>query len=515
MAGLFDYFADSPLIKEPRQYSNPTGRADPTVPVESSSGFDWNALGSGILAGGAAGRGDIRGALAVIDRPNEERRRDKLLQLQEERLKLDKLQTVPSLIATLSRVSEMVSDPAAAKQIAGVVKPLFKEVAGVEWDDEFISSFILDNSKGEIVAKMYPELAKLKPQELLRLANNPKMLEQAISMQREKMGKEAIEEYDKIVAGGGIKEGADQKEVVKALDSLIPGWKFVTDEQKLQRGLPTKSVMEAEAKAKIEQKPTDVGDEREALAQELGFKRFSELPPEKKKEINAEIKRRSDEKEALARDREGRLAGQFAQSIGMQEKRLALQEEQQRRLLPSQQKTLTSNKVAMETIDEFSSAYEDFIKESGGGPLSDMIRGGIAKNMNAQRAQDLVTVSGRTPAEKKLAARYNAIIGNIRNLTDEVGVLTDIDANRILGSFNPAQDKEQVRANLQARRQSHERTYNAQIQDYQAMGKDVSGFVKQGVTKPKQGGDGGVMRNKSKSGKPIISRDGGKTWEYE
>jgi hypothetical protein len=104
---------------------------------------------------------------------------------------------------------------------------------------------------------------------------------------------------------------------------------------------------------------------------------------------------------------------------------------------------------------------------------------------------------GRTPAEIKLAAKYNALVSNLRSLTNEVGVMTDQDAVRILGSFDPAQDRKQVVANIDARRKSHERTYSTNLEDLTAMGKDVSKFQQPtGPAKPAAAAGGWSIRPK-------------------
>ena len=163
--------------------------------------------------------------------------------------------------------------------------------------------------------------------------------------------------------------------------------------------------------------------------------------------------------------------------MAMRDRQEDLRAEQHRRLLPSQQKQLTGDRIAIGMIDDYKKGFENFVKESNGSTLSDIFRGTIAKNKNVQKVDDLVSAKGRTPAEIELASKYNALIGNLRNLTNEVGVLTDADAVRILGSFDPAQDRKQVVANLDARRKSHERRFNTQLEDLQAIGKDVSKFI--------------------------------------
>src|SRR3990167_6791902 len=204
-------------------------------------------------------------------------------------------------------------------------------------------------------------------------------------------------------------------------------------------GVPTQTGWKIIEGIKSVKEPTgpSVGPDREALAQERGFISFADAPADKKTEINKKVKRREDERLALTEQNQGRLAGQFAQNLAMQEKRLTQSEEKMRMLLPSQQKILTGNRTAIKTIDNYEKAFNEYIKESGGGALSDIIRGGIAQNLNAQRAADLVFIQGRTPAEKKFAAEYNAMVGSVKSLTDEVGVLTDLDVPRIMGSFNP------------------------------------------------------------------------------
>ena len=234
-------------------------------------------------------------------------------------------------------------------------------------------------------------------------------------------------------------------------------------------------------KAIKEPKGPSVGPDREALAQQAGFSSFADAPTDKKAEINIEVKRREDERIAQTGEKEGRLAGQFAQNLAMQERRLSQSEEKMRMLLPSQQKILTGNRTAIKTIDNYEKAFDDYVKESKGGTLSDLIRGGIVRNLNAQRAADLVFIEGRTPAEKTLAAEYNAMIGSVKSLTDEVGVLTDLDVPRIMGSFNPMVERGQFKANIAARRRMHQRSIDTSLEDYQAMGKDVSKFLQYGT----------------------------------
>jgi hypothetical protein len=155
------------------------------------------------------------------------------------------------------------------------------------------------------------------------------------------------------------------------------------------------------------------------------------------------------------------------------------------KLSVNQTKTLSQNETAIAAIDSFANAFEDFASKSGGA-ASDMLRGAIAKNANAQRVQDLVTVQGRTPEERRLAAKYNTIVGNIKQLTDEAGVLTDTDAQRILRSFDISLHPDQVRENLKARKESHSLTFNTTVDSIAKSGKDVSRYQKYELPKPAQ-----------------------------
>lgn len=236
------------------------------------------------------------------------------------------------------------------------------------------------------------------------------------------------------------------------------------------------ALKEKEARIKGENRSPSVGTDREALAQELGFKSFADAPAKTKSEINTEVKRREDERIDLTERNQGRLAGQFAQNMSLQERRLALQEEQSRRLLPSQQKILTGNRNALNMIDSYEKAHDEMMKETGG-KLSQVIKGAIAKNQGINTLADVANISGGTPAERKFAGEYNSMIAGLKSLTEEVGVLTDSDAVRILKSFNPAVTNEQFKANIAARKKFHNRAFNTALEDYQSMGKDVSRFA--------------------------------------
>lgn len=290
--------------------------------------------------------------------------------------------------------------------------------------------------------------------------------------------------------------------VVKTANHLFDSKAVATKEEALRKSLAmhneyiakhpkynTQIVDAAKKMMMIEKEPArvNVGEHREALALEMGLPNFAAATPEQKRIINEKVglpEQRAAESLAVAKERELRLSEQFAQSqiatnrrMDQSDERIRLEQERQKRLLPAQEKVLTQNKLAMKAIDDYSSAFENFMKESKGAPISDMFRGAIAKNANAQRAVDLVTATGRTPAEKTLAAKYNTIVGNIKSLTDEVGVLTDTDAGRILRSFDLSLDANQVRANLRERRNSHQRTFDTAIESYDALGKDVSKFL--------------------------------------
>ncbi len=187
----------------------------------------------------------------------------------------------------------------------------------------------------------------------------------------------------------------------------------------------------------------------------------------------------------LSERRTNAMLGNMGRNQDIQNRRLDLQEEQQRRLAPSQGKILTQQRNAVDNIDNFSDAYEAMAKENGG-KVSASFKGWLAKNPNAQTLAD---ISGKiSPAERTFAATVLSTRGNLRSLSDEVGVFTKEDENRILASYDPTMTPAQVRENLKAVRQRHERVYGNYKTDYEASGKDVSKYTPDLKRKPSGGG---------------------------
>lgn len=427
-------------------------------------------------------------------------------------------------LAALREINNQLQDLALSSiEDPKVIEPKLRELQkiskdiGIPFDDKLVEHY-RDNALS-LATSYDPELVKdASPQEIAGIKQ--------LTIKAMKGDVKSIEELDLLRAGKLAQriqkkaaeieaQGIDRGEAIK--HAVMSSGGYLAGNPKNMSAALDMIKKYREATVGTEDKSPSVGPDREALAQEMGYSSFSKVPTDQKTVINKEVKRREDERLAAGTAKEDRLASQFGvamskadQRIAQTDQRIALQEEQQRRILPSQQKVITGNKAAIATVNNYEKAYDEYIKESKGGALSDIIRGGIAKNLTAQRATDLVTIEGRTPAEKRLAAEYNAMIGSIKQLTDEPGVMTDADVPRIMGSFNPAVERGQFKANIQARRKIHQRAIDTQLEDLQAMGKDVSGFVNKSNSN-----SGGIMRSKSKSDKPIVSKDGGKTWEYE
>jgi len=151
-------------------------------------------------------------------------------------------------------------------------------------------------------------------------------------------------------------------------------------------------------------------------------------------------------------------------------------ERQRQTILPSQQNQITTSRVQYKALSDYEKAYDEFIAGTKGGAVSDIFRGAIAKNRTAQKLSDVVMPEGRTEPERKLAAKYTALVSDLRYLTNEVGVLTDVDAMRILGALDPSGERKQVKANIEERKVGVKRTFDTLIQDLAAMDKDVSKF---------------------------------------
>ena len=440
----------------------------PSVTPKPSSDVDWKTLiGLGVegFASGFAGRAPQGPALL---------QRKQLAQQQQqqdaEKMQLDKLGMGLKVWEEIRKAAETIDDPKMAESMAQFLSGTMKTL-GHNYSKEEISQAILNPERIDDILRRYPDLKRtgFNKKQILQYANDPLTRERVDKELDKVRGKEAftalLQGKDKTQEIDGEQKKLSDLSWQQLLD-LHPDVGRLSEEDKWQLNeagyskIKPKELIAAEKKGAIESTATRAADIRAEKSREAAAER-------QQKAIDATDRRFLENQEMQLK------------RIDKTEERIRVQEEQQRRLLPSQQKQLTGDRTAMKTIDDYKQAYENFVKESKGGTLSDIFRGTIAKNKTMQKVDDLVTAQGRTPAEIELAGKYNALIGNLRNLTNEVGVLTDMDAIRILGSFDPGQDRRQVIANINARRKSHERSYNTQLEDLQAIGKDVSRFTKE------------------------------------
>jgi hypothetical protein len=207
--------------------------------------------------------------------------------------------------------------------------------------------------------------------------------------------------------------------------------------------------------------------------------------------------------------RNAQLASQFQQGLNQTaqiqgniesrfNRRIDLEEEKARRVTPAQTKTVTGNRQAIAIIDDFEKSHDELMTETKG-KVSAVFKGALTKNQKAKTFADITSITGNTPAEQKFAAEYNALIGSLKTLTDEVGVLTDQDAVRILNSFDPAVTPAQFKANLKARRKVHDRNISVNLESLEGAGKDVSRLRQQEERKhnqPAPGASGWSIRPK-------------------
>lgn len=109
--------------------------------------------------------------------------------------------------------------------------------------------------------------------------------------------------------------------------------------------------------------------------------------------------------------------------------------------------------------------------------LSDALRSALLRNnaiTNIKQATE-INVAGKTDAERDLIAKYNAIIGNLRKITNE-RQLSNEDAVRNLKSFDLGTNPAQFQANVLARRQIYEREYGREYGAHKGQGRNVAGF---------------------------------------
>jgi hypothetical protein len=469
--GLFDD-EDYSLMRQPQQYGNPTGRADPTQPPESGLGlsaafgngpgqFGWQQAAESF----AVGR-NPNALLPVLEMRHQRGRdaeRDKLIK---EKADLDKYKSMWEITKQVGDTGA-IEDVEKGKQLGKIIAEKF----GSPDMADFIGEAITSKDMRDQFEKVVPALVKKYGiSAVVKMSKDPAFRQKLPEMDKLARGEDSFNSIADAFRSGQIPANISMAD----LEKKFPGALTNLDEEKQHalnqlglKNIKTKAIAQAEA----------VGDRQDKTIAAAGERQDKSIAAQSE---------RQDRQIAVTMAGQQATNDRFLAMEGNRDAREARLQEQNRRILPSQQNDLTRNRVAMKTIDDFTEAYEEFAKESGGSPMSEVLRGAVAKNKTAQRAQDLATVTGRTPAEIKFAAKYNAIIGNMRTQTDEVGVMTDIDAERIMRSFDPTLAAPQVRANLRARRQSHERTYKTLLEDANAMGKDVSKFEQD--TSPKKAG---------------------------
>jgi len=298
------------------------------------------------------------------------------------------------------------------------------------------------------------------------------------------------EAQSQLFYGGSQPQQAPQQNLVNAAGAVMPPtlddqiaqkrqlYATYVDRQKL---LPPGSKMASDAEKVVDNLRAEIGQLEVAKRAEISAERAGqreERMGEQFQQAQSAAERRFQQSQAAAEKRSQEAESRL-------EKRLQLTREQQQRVTPAQVKTIVADKSSIKNIDDYESTYNDFVKESGG-TASTLLKASLAKNQGIKTIAEATGITGSTPAERKLAASYNALIGNLKSLTSEVGVLTDVDALRILGSFDPTRMPEQVRANLQARRKSHQRSLDVTFDALEATGKDVSKL--RGGTAPSETG---------------------------
>jgi hypothetical protein len=111
--------------------------------------------------------------------------------------------------------------------------------------------------------------------------------------------------------------------------------------------------------------------------------------------------------------------------------------------------------------------------------LSTKLREALAQNQRAQKMENFTNLFGFTPEEKKFAAKYNALIGRLGDISSEGRRLSDQDATRMLRGIGDAalgrgQFDEQIRASMDLVATRHNNLLDAQDKT----GKDVSKFTR-------------------------------------
>jgi hypothetical protein len=462
--GLFDntFEYDPALIDVPpgTPMETPTPATQPADPAKKSVDWTKALLGIGDLLGGmghAVSGGKTPNAASAIGKQVRDTIQDDVntkiktrqLQLQEEKASDDRLKTGWELIKDVRELIDPTDDDAVDKAAAMISG----KMGDPAWKD-LVKRSVSDKGFGDTVERMYPQVvAKVGRAEAMKMFRKPAFHDELKKSEASLAGEDAFNAVNAALDQGLINPDISMADLIK----VMPKAKNLTDDHKAQlfdkgfKGIKTKSMIENEAKGAIETE-----SHRQAEARQ---NKTLDAQEQRHREDMAVSERRHQEVMALAAKREARL------------------DEQQRRILPSQQKSLTSNRTAVRLIDDYTKAFNEYIKEvPEGTALDDTFRGILASNAKAQKVRDIVVPTGRTPAERKMAAMYKAAVGSLKSLTDEVGVMTDDDAVRILGSFDITGERKQVLANLSERRKSHQRSYDMLVEDLMTIGKEVKGF---------------------------------------
>lgn len=142
---------------------------------------------------------------------------------------------------------------------------------------------------------------------------------------------------------------------------------------------------------------------------------------------------------------------------------------------------LAGREEAYTTLERFGTSFEKTLGKSG--QLSGVLRGALLRNKSARTITDALELpkAGITQPEREFVAQYNAILGNLRAYTQEVGVLTDADAMRIIRSIgDPSSTPKQFRTQMKATLERFGTAQNRELDILQAQGYRTGGFKRLG-----------------------------------
>jgi len=202
---------------------------------------------------------------------------------------------------------------------------------------------------------------------------------------------------------------------------------------------------------------------------------------------------------------EARHSAQFQQT-------LAAMKENRERIPAAEKRELDNIKISYDMTDKLQTLHADAAAKQGGN-FSSAFRNALLTSQRGNRFVNITANDAFTPEEKKLAAHFNTIYGSLYTLTPE-RALSEADATRNLTSFMLGNAPDQVQANLQSRKDQYRTAMDIKMEGIVGQGRNTGGYSG-GVDRPTATGGAKVMESTSKSGKRIISKDGGKTWEYK